>query len=87
MEREGKFANTLDVRTLFEVTLTRQATRLNGDSNISDLPVLLASDVTAALQKSLIKKYLRHQIMIAQHLDLLRNLIKSNIVLGIINLS
>ena len=53
MEREDKFANARDVRILFEATLIWQATRLNSKSNKSDLSLLMASDVTAALHKSL----------------------------------
>ena len=56
MDRENKFANARDVRSLFEAALTRQATRLNSESNKSDLSLLLASDVTTALHKSLIKQ-------------------------------
>lgn len=56
MERESKFANARDVRSLFEAALTRQATRLNSESNKSDLSLLLVSDVTTALHKSLIKQ-------------------------------
>ena len=56
MERESKFANARDARSLFEATLTRQATRLNSESNKSDLSLLLVSDVTTALHKSLIKQ-------------------------------
>ena len=55
MDRESKFANARDVRSLFEATLMRQATRLNSESNKSALSTLLKSDVTAALHKSLIE--------------------------------
>lgn len=49
MEREGKFANARDVRTLFEATLTRQALRLGSDTDKTSLSVVTANDVTLAL--------------------------------------
>jgi len=49
MEREGKFANARDVRSLFEATLTRQALRLGANADKTSLSVVTTQDVTSAL--------------------------------------
>ena len=49
MDRETKFANARDVRSLFEAALTRQALRLSSNADKSSLSVLTTQDVTTAL--------------------------------------
>ena len=49
MERENKFANARDVRSLFEGTLSQQAQRLGTVPTRSELSILTAADVTRAL--------------------------------------
>lgn len=53
MERENKFANARDVRSLFEATLTRQALRLSSNTDKAALSVLKTRDVTTALSSTI----------------------------------
>ena len=51
MERENKFANARDVRSLFENTLISQAQRLTNGAGKLELSVLKKEDIVKALSK------------------------------------
>ena len=55
MEREGKFANARDVRSLFEAALTQQALRLGSNADKASLSTITNQDVTSALSGVIIK--------------------------------
>ena len=53
MERENKFANARDIRSLFEAALTSQALRLSSNADRTALSVLTTQDVTTALNNTI----------------------------------
>ena len=55
MERDSKFANARDVRSLFEATLTRQALRLSSNADKTSLSILTVRDVKTALSGLIIQ--------------------------------